>query len=90
MGVGEGGVDLDGSGVALHGTIDILHLLEGVPHVAVSICKVGMDPAHVEETGLGIHLIDPLLKEERPLLQQHPPNGFLVVQEGIAEFALHL
>ena len=44
MGIGKGRVDLDGSGIALKGSIDVLHLLQGVTHVAVCISKVGVDP----------------------------------------------
>ena len=44
MGIGKGWVNLNGSGVALKGSIDVLHLLQCVPHVAVSISKVGVDP----------------------------------------------
>ncbi len=54
MGVGEGWVDLDGSTVALHSTIDILHLLESVPHVTVGIGKVRMDPGARDK-----HIITP-------------------------------
>ena len=41
--VGEGGVDLDGSGVALHGPLDVVHLLEGVAHVGVGVGKGRLD-----------------------------------------------
>ena len=40
VGVGKGGVYLNGTGVALEGTLKVLHLLEGVPHVAVGVGKV--------------------------------------------------
>ena len=43
--VGEGGVDLDGSGVALHGPLDVVHLLEGVAHVGVGVGEGRLDPA---------------------------------------------
>ena len=43
MGVGKGGVNLNGTAVALHGSSDILHLFECVAHVAIGICKVGVD-----------------------------------------------
>ena len=43
MGVGKCRVYLDGPGVALHGSIDVLHLLEGVAHVAVGVCEVWVD-----------------------------------------------
>ena len=52
MGVSKGWVDLNSSSVALHGAINILHLLQGVAHVAVGISKVGVDPAW-EEGGRG-------------------------------------
>ena len=45
VGVGEGGVDLDGSGVALHGPLDVVHLLEGVAHVGVGVREGRLDPA---------------------------------------------
>lgn len=35
MSVSKGGIDLDGTSVALESSLDILHLLEGVAHVAV-------------------------------------------------------
>ena len=44
MGIGKSWVDLYGSGVALQGSIDVLHLLQSVPHVAIGISKVGVDP----------------------------------------------
>lgn len=33
MCVGKGRVDLDGTGVALQGALNVLHLLQGVAHV---------------------------------------------------------
>ncbi len=48
MGIGKGWVDLNGSGVALQRSTDILHLLESVPHVAVGISKVGVDPENTK------------------------------------------
>ena len=42
--VGEGGVDLNGSGVALHGPLDVVHLLEGVAHVGVGVGEGWLDP----------------------------------------------
>ena len=45
MGIGKGWVDLNGSGVALQGSIDVLHLLQSVTHVAVGISEVRVDPA---------------------------------------------
>ena len=44
MGISKCRVDLDSSSVALHGTLDILHLFERVTHVRISISKVWMDP----------------------------------------------
>ncbi len=41
--VGKGWVDLDGSGVAVQGTLHILHLFESVTHVRVGIGKIGVD-----------------------------------------------
>ncbi len=41
--VSKGRVDLDGPAVALHGTIDVLHLLQSVAHVAIRVSKVGVD-----------------------------------------------
>ncbi len=43
MGVGERGVDLNGARVALQGTLDVVHLLEGVAHVGVGVCEGGLD-----------------------------------------------
>ena len=40
MGVREGRVDLYGPGVAQEGTLDVVHLLQGVAHVAVSVKNV--------------------------------------------------
>ena len=65
MGVGKGGVNLYRTGVALHCSVDVLHLLESVAHVAVGIGKVGVDsnvllvvaegllesPLHLEDAG---------------------------------------
>lgn len=45
VGVGEGGVDLDGAGVALQRSLHVLHLLQRVAHVGVGISKGGADPA---------------------------------------------
>lgn len=44
MSVSKRRVDLYGTRIALHGSIDVLHLFEGVAHVAVGIGKVWMDP----------------------------------------------
>ena len=44
MGVGEGWVNLNRPRVALHRSVHVLHFLEGVPHVAVGVRKVGVDP----------------------------------------------
>ena len=48
VGVGKGGVNLNGTSVALECSIYVLHLLQCVPHVAVGISKVGMDPTERE------------------------------------------
>lgn len=50
MGVGKGWIDLDSAGIALEGTGNVLQLLQSVPHVAVGISKVRVDP---EEGGGG-------------------------------------
>ena len=42
--IGEGGVDLNGPGVALQGSLDVLHLLQRVAHVGVGVSKRGADP----------------------------------------------
>ena len=52
MGISKGRVYLDGSTVALHGTIHILHLLQSVAHVAVCVSKVGVDPMGREKVGV--------------------------------------
>jgi hypothetical protein len=36
-------VDLDGSSVALESSLDVLHFLQSIAHVAVSICKCWLD-----------------------------------------------
>lgn len=41
--VGEGWVDLDGTCIALQCALDVLHLLQGVAHVAVSVRKRRLD-----------------------------------------------
>lgn len=46
MSISKGRVDLDGSAVTLHGTINVLHLLQSVAHVAIGVRKVGMDSAN--------------------------------------------
>ena len=43
MGVGEGGVDLDGARVALQRRLDVLHLLQRVAHVAVGVGEGRLD-----------------------------------------------
>ena len=43
MSISKGRVYLDSSGVTLEGTLDILHLLQGVTHIGVSIRKRGRD-----------------------------------------------
>ena len=42
---GEGRVDLDGAGVALESALHVVHLLQGVAHVGVSVGKGRLDPA---------------------------------------------
>ena len=49
VGIGKGRVYLYGSGIALQGTIDILHLLKSVAHVAIGISEVGVDPAKTKQ-----------------------------------------
>ena len=44
MGVCEGGVDLDGPGVALQRPLHVVHLLQGVAHVGVRVGKGRLDP----------------------------------------------
>ena len=44
VGVGKGRVDLDGPGVALQGSLYVLHLFEGVAHVRVGIGEGGSNP----------------------------------------------
>ena len=44
VGVGEGGVDLDGPRVALQRRLDVLHLLQRVAHVAVRVGESWLDP----------------------------------------------
>ena len=43
--VSESRVDLDGSGVAADSPLDVLHLLQSVAHVGVSVCKCWVDSA---------------------------------------------
>ena len=43
----KGWVDLYGPRVALHGSRNVLHLLQSVTHVAVRICKVWVDAVDV-------------------------------------------
>ena len=49
MGICKCWIDLYGPSVALKGALDILHLLQGVPHVAVRISKGGMYPGWRDE-----------------------------------------
>ncbi len=51
VGICKSWVDLDGPAVALHGSCDVLHLLQSVPHVTVRICKIGVDPGEERERG---------------------------------------
>ena len=41
--ISERRVDLNGSCVALHCSLYVLHLFQSVAHVAVSISKIGVD-----------------------------------------------
>ena len=43
MGIGKGGVDLDGSHVTRHGAIQVSHLFEGVAHVGVGVGERRVD-----------------------------------------------
>jgi hypothetical protein len=42
--IGECWVDLDGSSVALESSLNVLHFLKSITHVAVSIGKRWLDP----------------------------------------------
>lgn len=54
MRISKGWVDLDGAGVALKSSLDILHLLEGVAHVGVGIgeCRLDSDSFFVVHQSL--------------------------------------
>jgi hypothetical protein len=41
-------VDLNGSSVALKSSLNVLHFLKGIAHVAVSICKCWLDPTKMK------------------------------------------
>lgn len=44
VGVCEGWIDLNGAGVALQSSLDVLHLFQRVPHVGIGVGKGGTDP----------------------------------------------
>ena len=44
VGIGERRIDLNGSRVALKRPVNVLHLLQSVAHVAVSVGKRWLDP----------------------------------------------
>lgn len=44
MSISEGRIDLDGTSVALQGSLDILHFLQSISHVGIGISKCGADP----------------------------------------------
>ena len=50
VGIGERRIDLNGSRVALKRTVDVLHLLQSVAHVAVSVSKRWLDPLMKEKS----------------------------------------
>ena len=72
----KGWVDLNSPAVALHGTIDVLHLLQSVPHVAVCISKVGVDSGG---GGGRIITLPSSLTQVGSL-----PDGFLVVDQCLS------
>lgn len=84
MSISKGWVDLNGPTVALHGTIDVLHLFQSVAHVTVRISKVGVDSVGGDQ-----HYLQYL-----PLLQggdfRNIPDSFLVVDQCLSQLALHL
>ena len=55
VGVGESGVDLNVPGVAIGGTLDVMHLLQSVAHVGVGVRKSRLD------SGGGAKTIDKLV-----------------------------
>ena len=49
VGIGKGGINLDGPRVALEGGVNILHFLQRVAHVAIGVGKRRLDPFTREE-----------------------------------------
>ena len=101
MGISKGRVYLDGSTVALHGTIHILHLLQSVAHVAVCVSKVGVDPMGGEkvgvsdwkrkENGMQSNAFPPQYPQHNNTHPPtHSPDSLLVVHESVLQFPLHL
>ena len=72
MSISEGRVDLYGTSITLHGSLNVLHFLKGIPHVAIGIRKRGMDPKWQR-----------IISDSTLLLLYHLPNSFLIMEKCI-------
>ena len=99
VGVGEGRVDLNGPRVALQRSVDVLHLLQRVAHVAVGIGERRLDSAQAapiknrytrrSSSGLG-RPVPTKTTRTASSTSAALPNGVLVVHERLVELALLL